>query len=73
MGKRKIPFKTNLDQPTGKAPETPSKRPLHTHNTKGRHLDTRQKSTNKSEGGQQNEGKSRSFQMGSQVGNCDTA
>lgn len=35
MGKRKIPFKTNLDQPVGKVPDTPSKRPPHTHSTKG--------------------------------------
>ena len=36
MGKRKIPFKTNLDQPVGKAPDTPSKKPIPTHSsTKG--------------------------------------
>ncbi len=35
MGKRKIPFKTNLDQPVGKASDAPPKRPLHTHSTKG--------------------------------------
>lgn len=35
MGKRKTPFKTNLDQPVGKAPDEPSNGPLHTHSTKG--------------------------------------